>query len=110
MKHPINVSYSSYVFFVGCAISRCLSTTLHPMNRARGAGGGGSILLVHYSMIMLKPAIFCDYPMLIFCLLQTHQVPWILSQSLMYLINSSLIYDKSIRVGAVANLKNDLRS
>ena len=43
-----------FFFFVGCAISRCLSTTPHPMNRA-----GGSILLVHYSMIILRPAIFC---------------------------------------------------
>ena len=41
------------VFFVGCAISRCLSTTPHPMNRARG-----SILLVHHFMIILMPAIF----------------------------------------------------
>ena len=33
-------------FFVGWAISRCLSTTLHPINRARGG-----ILLVLYSMV-----------------------------------------------------------
>ena len=39
--------------FFGWAISRCLSTTPHPINRARG-----SVLLVHYSMIILKPAIF----------------------------------------------------
>ena len=35
-------------FFVGLAISRCLSTTPHPMNRARG-----SILLVLCSTIIL---------------------------------------------------------
>ena len=40
-------------FFVGWAIWRCLSTTPHPMIRARG-----SILLVLYSMIILEPAIF----------------------------------------------------
>ena len=42
------------LFFVGWAISRCLSTTPHPTG-----GQGGSILLVHDSMIMLKPAILC---------------------------------------------------
>ena len=40
------------LFFVGFAISRFLSTTPHPIE-----GQGGSILLVHYSMILLKPAI-----------------------------------------------------
>ena len=39
-------------FFVGWAISRSLSTTPHPIK-----GQGGSILLVHYSLITLKPAI-----------------------------------------------------
>ena len=39
-------------FFVGWAISRCLSTTPHPIE-----GQGGSILPVHYSMIILKPAV-----------------------------------------------------
>ena len=34
------------VFLVGLAISKCISTTPHPMNRARG-----SILFVLYSMI-----------------------------------------------------------
>ena len=38
--------------FFGLAISRCLSTTPHPIWRQ-----GGSILLVHYSMIVLKAAI-----------------------------------------------------
>ena len=41
-----------FSFFVGWAISRCLSNTPHPIG-----GQGGSVLLVHYSMIMLKPAI-----------------------------------------------------
>ena len=40
------------MFFVGWAISRCLSTIPHPIG-----GQGGSILFVHYSMIILKPAI-----------------------------------------------------
>ena len=39
--------------FVGWAISRSLSTTIHPIE-----GQGGSTLLVHYSVIILKPAIF----------------------------------------------------
>ena len=39
-------------FLAGWAISRCLSTTPHPI-----WGQGGRILLVHYSMIVLKPAI-----------------------------------------------------
>ena len=43
---------NSKFFFVGCDISRCLSTTPHPINRARG-----SILLVHCSMIILMTAI-----------------------------------------------------
>ena len=42
-----------FVVVVGWAISRCLSTTSHPIG-----GQGGSILLAHYSMITLKPAIF----------------------------------------------------
>ena len=39
------------VSFFGWAISRYLSTTPHPIE-----GQGGNILLVHYSMIILKPA------------------------------------------------------
>ena len=39
-------------FFVGWAISRCLSSTPHPIE-----GQGGRILLVHYFLIILKPAI-----------------------------------------------------
>ena len=50
----VNYRYCIQCFFVGCAISRCLSTTPHPMNRATG-----NILLVHYSMIIPKPATFC---------------------------------------------------
>ena len=64
-RHIPNLRYSSYVasftlnivniccYFVGWAFSRCLTTTPHPINRA-----GGSIFLVLYSMIILKPAIF----------------------------------------------------
>ena len=40
-------------FFVGWPISRCLSTTPHTIG-----GQQGTILLVHYYMIILKPAIF----------------------------------------------------
>ena len=40
------------LFFFGWAISRCLSTTPHPIG-----GQGGSILLVHCFMIIPKPAI-----------------------------------------------------
>ena len=46
------VRIASIVFFVGWAISRCLSTTPHPI-----WGQGGSILLVHCCMLVLKPAI-----------------------------------------------------
>ena len=42
-------------FFVGWAISRCLSTTPHPVE-----GQGGSIHLLHYSMIVHKPAILVE--------------------------------------------------
>ena len=42
-----------FVVVVGWAISKCLSTTPHPVR-----GQVGCILLVHYSMIVLKPAIF----------------------------------------------------
>ena len=45
-------AYICLPFFVGWAISRCLSNTPHPIG-----GQGDSVLLVHYSMIMLKPAI-----------------------------------------------------
>ena len=42
-----------WFFFVGWATLRCLSATPHPI-----WGQWGSILIVHYSMIVLKPAIF----------------------------------------------------
>ena len=42
----------SFVVVVGWAISRCFSTTPHPIE-----GQGGSIFLVHYFMIVVKPAI-----------------------------------------------------
>ena len=51
-----------FVFF-GWAISRCLSTTPHPI-----WGQGGSILLVHYSMIVLKPAILIIMAVISLCL------------------------------------------
>ena len=58
LKQAIAVETSLHLgiwngFYVGWAIFRCLSPTPHPID-----GQGGSILLVHYSMIILKPAIF----------------------------------------------------
>ena len=48
----LNKFLPSFLFVVGLAISRCLSTTPHPI-----WGQGGSTLLVPYSLIVLKPAI-----------------------------------------------------
>ena len=49
---PNSVSFCKFFVVVGCTISRCLSATPHPMG-----GQGGSILIVHKSVIILKPAI-----------------------------------------------------
>ena len=48
-----NYDGNKLINFCWLAISRCLSTTPHLIG-----GYGGSILLVHESMIILKPAIF----------------------------------------------------
>ena len=50
---PTYMQVSIMHVFVGWAISRCLSTAPHLM-----VGQEDSILLVHYSMIILKPAIW----------------------------------------------------
>ena len=56
VKNILKKSYKNIrgqnLLFVGLAIPRCLSTTQHPMNKARG-----SILLVVYSMIIRWPTI-----------------------------------------------------
>ena len=50
---PQPLPFHMFCFFVSWAISRSLSTAPHPIQ-----GQGSSILLVLYSMIILKPAIF----------------------------------------------------
>ena len=51
-QQKLAIDSQFYKFFVGWAIPRCISTTPHPI-----VGQGGGILLVHCSMIILKPAI-----------------------------------------------------
>ena len=51
-NRKLKVTRPKASFFVGFAITRCLSTSPHYT-----IGQGGSILLVYQSMIVLKPAI-----------------------------------------------------